>query len=391
MAKHGPDQGWRQHVIDNVLPRMEVNSGAAVTGVTQAGPSDFAPVVYHGSRSPDDVSAVLDGVPLVRATAIKQRALDFHSSIPSFEAIREVRLEKISHANRINELLKARGDGGPGLPEDAPQVATVRKQMLRAEQEVARLETLREIRTSRWNAAGSLARNVTDWLMHGGIPQDCVIEAIEDQPISELVQKGETVANAVERYRHRLRELDADARRLSANPWPSSEQKRKVAVVIEQLAEHGRPNFESMVEHNAAFGFPTIMLRSLVRGTETPALAFADDVPDVLAIMCWAFRDQLLATSNSELDEVADDKVAMDQKQRDIALAQISADRLAAERAECALIWAAEARGEVIDFRSATTPAAAIGVQLRTQPRADPPPSSPGHAYDILQPGGGRR
>jgi len=101
-----------------------------------------------------------------------------------------------------------------------------------------------------------------------------------------------------------------------------------------------------MIEHDAAFGFPTTMLRSLVRA-ETPALAFADDVPDVLAIMCWALHDQLLAISNRELDEVADDKVAMDQKQRDIALAQISADMLLTERAECACIWRAEARGEI--------------------------------------------
>jgi hypothetical protein len=101
-------------------------------------------------------------------------------------------------------------------------------------------------------------------------------------------------------------------------------------------------------------------------------------------------RDQLLAISNRELDEVADDKVAMDQKQRDIALAQIGADMLAIERNEVACIWAAEARNnEIIDFRRDTTPMAAIGVRLVTVPRADPPPTSPEHGYDIV--GGGRR
>jgi hypothetical protein len=339
--------GWRQWVRNMAEP--------ATSSFTPATAADFAPLVLRGNQTPSDPADLLEGLPLVKMTAIKQRALDLHGAIPSFEAIREVQLEKISHANRVSELAKPRGDGGPGLSEDAPQVVTVRKQMQCAEQEFERLQALREIRTAKWNSAGSLVRNVTDWLMHGGIPQGCVIEAVEDQPLSELLKKGETIADAVERFRHRQRELDADERRLNSSPWPSSEQKQKVTVVIEQLAERGRPNFESMIEQNSAFSFPATVLASLVRGTETPALAFADDIPDVLAIMCWALRDQLLALSNTELDEVADDKVAMDQKQRDIALAQINADMLANERAECSAIWAAEARNnEILDFRPDT-------------------------------------
>jgi hypothetical protein len=177
-----------------------------------------------------------------------------------------------------------------------------------------------------------LERNIADWLLRGGIPHGCVLEPVVDPPLSELLKKGETVANAIERYRHRQRELAADAHRVRSSPWPSSEQKRKAAECITQLAERGRPDFESMIEHDAAFSFPTTSLKSLVRGIETPALAFADDVPDALAIVCWALRDQLLALSNSALNEVADDKVAIDQAQRDIALGQISADALSAER-----------------------------------------------------------
>jgi hypothetical protein len=49
---------------------------------------------------------------------------------------------------------------------------------------------------------------------------------------------------------------------------------------------------------------------------------------------------------------------------------RISSDMLAIERAECALIWYAEANGEVIDFRSDTSPMAVLGVRLVTAPRA---------------------
>lgn len=104
----------------------------------------------------------------------------------------------------------------------------------------------------------------------------------------------------------------------------------------------------------------------------------------MLAIMCWVLRDQLLAISNSELDEVADDKVALDQKQRDIALAQVSADMLSNERTRVRLHLGRRMRGEVIDFRADTTPMAVLGVALRTVPRVKPSPgTSPDHAWTV--------
>jgi hypothetical protein len=69
-----------------------------------------------------------------------------------------------------------------------------------------------------------------------------------------------------------------------------------------------------------------------------------------------------LAKINAGFDEIADDKVALSQAQREEAEARISADMLATERSECSLIWIAESRGEVIDFRSTTTPMAVLGV-----------------------------
>ena len=62
--------------------------------------------------------------------------------------------------------------------------------------------------------------------------------------------------------------------------------------------------------------------------------------------------------------EIGDDKNALDQRQREEMLATIDADDLAAQRAECSLIWAADARGEVIDFRPTISPQAALGVSL---------------------------
>ena len=99
----------------------------AATGFTLA--ADFAPQTAHLYSTPNDPAAILDGLPLVR-------------------------------------MHKA--EGGFGLPLDAPQVATERRKLERAEQELARLTSLQEIRTARWNAASQVEHSVTDWLMHCG-------------------------------------------------------------------------------------------------------------------------------------------------------------------------------------------------------------------------------
>jgi hypothetical protein len=134
-------------------------------------------------------------------------------------------------------------------------------------------------------------------------------------------------------------------------------------------------------------GFPMVMSSSLVRGIDTPALAFSETV-DALGVMCWLFKEQMLAKINAGLDEVADDKAALSQQQREEMEAQISSDMLAIERAECALIWHAEANGEVIDFsRSDTSPLAVLGLQLVHRPRVNGSGTSAGHAFDIIMPG----
>ena len=216
-----------------------------------------------------------------------------------------------------------------------------------------------------------------EWLTAGGVPANCMLESVEDAPIAELLKKGERLADGVARYQHRLRELAADAHRVRSAAWPSSLAKEKLRAQIAALAE--APDVDRAIEHNLPVGFPTISLSSLVRGTETPGLAFAETV-NSFGFLLWAFRDQIIARIEQELDEIADDKHALDQQQREEMEAEISASALAVERSEIACILAAEAQGEIIDFRADTSPQALLGVRLVNQPRANPSPgTSPEH------------
>jgi hypothetical protein len=149
------------------------------------------------------------------------------------------------------------------------------------------------------------------------------------------------------------------------------------------------PDLDAAIEHGQPINFATTRLTALVHNAAPGAVAYAD-TGDAIGLICWLFGKELLAKISAGFHEIGDDKNALDQKQHEEMLAIISADSLAAERAECALIWAAEAKGKVIDFRSDTTPAAVLGVALRTVPRATSGhASSPERAsYDLA---GGRR
>jgi hypothetical protein len=391
MAKHGPDQNWRQHIIDNVLPKMEATT-EQTTSFQPATAADFGPVAFYGNRSPDDPAALLPDAAATKTIAIGQRFTDLFATVPTSDEVQEIRLEVIGLKNRIADLERHQSEGGFGLDASAPQVRAERKKLERAEKELARVTELKETRTVRSTATGQFRHSVNDWVLRG-IPNGCTLDVVEDAPLSELVTKadGGRIEAAVERYRLRQRELAAAAHRVNSAQWAISGAEADAVALIERRAEAGRPNLENAIEHGMPISFAMSRLTALVHNAQPGAVAFIE-AEDAVGLVCWLFEKELLAKISAGFREISDgDENALDARQREEMLATIALDSLAAERAECALIWHAAAKGEVIDFRPTTTPAAAIGVALRTLPRAAPSPSSPEHAFDIVQPGGGRR
>ena len=284
-----------------------------------------------------------------------------------------MRLEALGYKNRISDLTRHASEGGFGLDASAPQVVAEHRKLERAEKELARLTELKETRTVRWTAAGQLHQSVNDWVLRG-IPGDCTLDVVEDAPVSELLTKadGGRIEAAVERYRHRQRELAADAHRVNSQQWPISMAEAAARELIERRADAGRPVLENAIEHGLPISFATTRLQSQVYNVDARGAVAFVEAEDAVGLICWLFDKELLAKISAGFREIGDDKNALDQQQREEMLATIGADSLAAERAECALIWAAAERGEIIDFRATTTPQRVLGVALRTVPRAAP-------------------
>jgi hypothetical protein len=76
----------------------------------------------------------------------------------------------------------------------------------------------------------------------------------------------------------------------------------------------------------------------------------SSSIPTRSVLLRWLLKDQIVAAVEREIDQAADDGAALSEAQRQQQEATIIADTLTCSRAECAVIWSAESKGEIIDF-----------------------------------------
>lgn len=173
------------------------------------------------------------------------------------------------------------------------------------------------------------------------------------------LRKGESLLDAIEARRRRVRELNADQERFEAVPLPSSEAKARARAQIDELAARGAPKVTTLVERRGTeFVFP--QTHSHNRDGSFMSI-------DVQAVLAWLHRDALIAAVEAEIDAIADDENAMTDRQRAEKLAEIAADLLATEHEEARLIEAAAAEGVIISPRKDIAPAAVLGVKIVDQ------------------------
>lgn len=219
-----------------------------------------------------------------------------------------------------------------------------------------------------------LLRNVETWIRNTAVNHDIVdIELVE--PPKML--KNETGAAAIERIRRRLRELDADAHRVNSAPFPSSVAKAVAAAHIDRLAKAATPIVSSLVEFggplviDGAMAEPPVVWATrlakfevdvMTDGKPGRGIAIGQQV-DTVGLLCWLFRDQMLARIGEAIDGEADDAVALTREQRREQLATIAADREHAEQDEAHLLWAEYDAGVIVEPRGTMSPAAFLMVQ----------------------------
>ncbi|MET4036505.1 hypothetical protein ABIB94_008102 [Bradyrhizobium sp. JR7.2] len=385
MAKHGADEGWRQHVINNVLPRMEATSPAGTAGFEPgpANPQAFSAGVHL--QPPFDVIEHLPPVAQEKLRALRLRSADSHAVIPPFSEIQTASAERVAAANALKRLSDHPHDGGFGLKSDSRQVTEAQRTLGRATEEFERIKQRSETKTAAWQAASGALANAETWLKSGR-PSGVLLQDQETE-VPKLAKGENGVLDAIENRRRRVRELRADLHRIRSAPFPSAHAKQQMREQIEALAMQGGPSVSLLIEHDGKIVWPMQMTRSELRGGERPALAFSETL-DAVALTCWLHKSALIAALDREIGTESDDPASLSHEAREKAEAEVMGDLLDIERQEAALVFQAQQSLLPCEHRADISPVALLGLRLVTAPRPDLPRTSPEHGYDIV---GGRR
>jgi hypothetical protein len=153
--------------------------------------------------------------------------------------------------------------------------------------------------------------------------------------------------------RHRLDELRADAHMVASAPMPSAAAKAIMVRQIENLAQAGRPAVLHCVEIGHEISFATRIER---------IGPVAVQQTDVVGLVAWLLKPQLIAALAAEIDDLADDGAALTDAQRSAKEREIAAAALDTERQIEAVIEAAEAQGTAIARAESADPRAVLNI-----------------------------
>jgi len=189
-----------------------------------------------------------------------------------------------------------------------------------------------------------------------------VRNADRDKPVTlhtgpqPQLRKNETALEAIEARRRRLRELEADFGRTKVAPRPSTDIKAQERERILGLAKMGEPNALMAIEQGLPIQWATKSVP--IEGGSGGFMS----VDDVVATLCMAIPDVMIARAERAIDAVSDDEAALSDTDREKALIKIKRDQLATEREEVAFLTVANSQGGKVPFRADTDARALLGL-----------------------------
>ena len=167
-----------------------------------------------------------------------------------------------------------------------------------------------------------------------------------------------TVAN----LRETRGELEAKLQELRGAPRPREECKARIRAEIDRLTNDGQPNVASVVDHAEPIRWPRRALDIMVAGA--PGAVVHGQGTDMLALLTWMFRDELLVRLDRMVDELVDDAIAVPTAERAGRERELLSQILQTERRESKLVWAS---GDLRQLRPEMDPRAVLLVAARSE------------------------
>ena len=348
-----------------------------------ATPASMGPITLTSNVSPDVIGFLPKGA-AARLQALRDRVRDLHLVIPEFEERRTAGEARLAAEQRLKRLTDHPQRGGFGLEPDDPRTKDAQRDLDKLTAEAKRIDQRYTARSEAWRQAGACLSRVESWLGDGGRPAGSALQDFSG-PEPQLF-KGENITAAIDRLRHRVRELRADLHRIESAPFPSSHACAKMRQTIEALAMRGAVNVSHLVERDGDIEFPTTRITAMVRNIEQQqagAVAFVA-VSDTTAIFAWLHQAELIRRLDEEIQSEADDDAALSVEDRQRHAAEVATDLLAVERDESFFVWRAQTDRLPVEHRADVDPVALLNVALVIAPRVAASGTTGGHAYDII-------
>jgi hypothetical protein len=348
-----------------------------------ATPASMGPITIHRDVLPD-IIGFLPAAAAARLQALRDRCSDLHLLIPEFEERRTAGEARLAAEQRLKRLTDHPQHGGFGLEPEDPRTKDAQRDLDKLTADAKRITDRYEMRAAAWRQAGACLSRVESWLGDGGRPAGTVLQDFSG-PEPQLF-KGESITDAINRLRHRVRELRADLHRIESAPFPSSHARAKMRQTVEALAMRGAVNVSHLVERDGDIEFPTTRITAMVRNIEQQqagAVAFVE-VSDATAIFAWLHQAELIRRLDEEILSEADDDAALSVEDRQRHAADVATDLLVVERDESVFVWRAQTDRLPVEHRADINPVALLSLKLVTPAAGNRRGTSPEHGYDIV-------
>jgi hypothetical protein len=287
--------------------------------------------------------------------SIRQRAADAKAVQQRFGGdIEQLREDRGRIETQISSLNDRRNDDQPD-----PRCAGLQTELDAIKREIMRLDALRAESGSTANELQQLSDVLVKYV--GRISDG---QAVSHKPTVEPnIIDGESLFDAVERRRRRVRELRSDLEQVRSLPYPSSEAKQLMRVQIARLAEKGEPNVFDLIDTRGEIVWPSETLQSMSEPSDGSGRhLILTSVPAFLPLMASIFQAELISFLDKKIDQHSDDSVALTAEQRATKSREILSDILAVEREEEELIEQIESGGATLVRRRDADPRAVLGL-----------------------------
>ncbi len=273
------------------------------------------------------------------------------------ETLRELRVQKREAEADADRMATGKGFQR-SYPKDHPTLVATRQKANRASAEICRITAAVEDLSEHWKCLAGLVKNLENWISNLG---DAGIESC-GAPVAPDLHKGESIIDAIERCRRRVRELAANLQSVHAAPITSARAKQLMRNQVADIAARGTPDIFPLIEHGEQIAWPKLDQKFSVSTTGGHAGFARGEIFDPIAMQIWLHRDAVVTALDREIEKCADDKSALDDAARAGRVKELLADMFAMERDEESLIETAAARDFKIDRRQDADPRAVLGL-----------------------------